>query len=262
MPRLTAESFRRPADLTDGTDPAVLYVRSYLLIRTLIGVIGILLPVALFAGEATFVRGPVRVRDSLSAYYHTPMQDVFVGALCVVAFLLLTYLAGQPRTWDCWLSTLAGVALLVVVFFPTDRTGLPPGAPRCGSTPEPAGCSPTEQTFGELTVAHVHLVAAAVFILSLAALCFLFARRAAVHDHDRRTAALEIACGGLILAAVAWIAAGTILGVRVGPLTALYSGEVVCVWAFGAAWLARGFDLRRVLVRRRRAPDAGRGRRH
>ena len=254
MPRLTAESFRRPADLSDPRDPAVLYVRSYLLIRTLVGLVGILLPVALFAGEAAFVRGPVWVRDSLSAYYHTPMQDVFVGGLSVVAFLLLAYLAAQPWTWDFWLSSLAGVALLVVVFFPIGRSGLPPGAPRCGSAPEPAGCSPTEQLFGEQPVASVHIAASAVFILSLAALCFLFARRVAQHDRDRRTAAFETGCGVLILVAVAWIAVGSATGSRLGPLSATYSGEVACIWSFGAAWLVRGLDLRRLLLPRRRRP--------
>jgi hypothetical protein len=262
MPRLTAESFRRPTSLSDTRNPAVLYVRSYLLIRTLVGLVGILLPVALFAGEAVFVRGPVRVRDSLSAYYHTSMQDVFVGGLCVVAFLLIAYLAAQPWTWDFWLSSLAGVALLVVVFFPIGRSGLPPGAPRCGSAPEPAGCSPTEQLFGEQPVAQVHIAASAVFILSLAVLCFLFARRVARHGRDRRMAAFEIASGVLILAAVGWIAAGSFAGIRIGPLTAVYSGEVACIWSFGAAWLARGLDLRRIVLPGRREPDVPGGRPH
>ena len=64
---------RSPArsDLSDSSDPAVLYVRSYLLTRTVVGVLGVLLPVALVAGEAFGVPGPVQVRDSLSAYYHT-----------------------------------------------------------------------------------------------------------------------------------------------------------------------------------------------
>jgi len=115
VPTLRHEPFPRPQDLSDRSDPAVLYVRSYLLTRTVVGVLGVLLPVALVAGEAFGVPGPVQVRDSLSAYYHTPMHDVFVGGLSVMAFLLATYLAGQPRTWDFLLSLTAGVALLVVV---------------------------------------------------------------------------------------------------------------------------------------------------
>src|SRR5690606_17836487 len=109
---LTRNSFPRPDDLTDKADPAVLYVRSYLLIRTLVGLLGILLPVLFIVGEAAYFRGGVHVRGSLSAYYHTSMRDIFVAGLCVIGFLLATYLSGQVRTWDFWLSLVAGVAVV------------------------------------------------------------------------------------------------------------------------------------------------------
>jgi hypothetical protein len=102
-----------------------------------VGFLGILLPILFIIGEAFFLRGGVHVRGSLSAYYHTSMQDIFVGGLCVIGFLLVTYTAGEPRTWDFVASLIAGIALLGVVFFPTSRSGLPPGAPACGSQPEP-----------------------------------------------------------------------------------------------------------------------------
>ena len=38
----------------------------------------------------------VHVRGSLSAYYHSSMQDIFVGSLCVTGLLLITYMAGMP----------------------------------------------------------------------------------------------------------------------------------------------------------------------
>jgi hypothetical protein len=54
-----------------------------------------------------FFNGNVHARGSLSAYYHSPMRDVFVGSLCVVGVLLLTYLAGQWNTLDYIFSTVA-----------------------------------------------------------------------------------------------------------------------------------------------------------
>jgi hypothetical protein len=257
MPTLRAEPFPRPRDLSDRADPAVLYVRSYLLTRTLVGVLGVLLPVALVAGEAFGVPGPVQVRDSLSAYYHTALQDVFVGSLCVIAFLLVTYLAGQPRTWDFLLSLTAGVALLVVVAFPTFRSGLPAGAPPCGSTPQPPGCSPVEQALGEGLTAQVHEVAAVVAFLALAGVSFLFARRERLDGGSRAAAAAHVGCGVLMLAAELLALVGSLGGLRVGPLTALYIGEVAALWAFGASWLLAGRDLwLRLVVRgaRRRVP--------
>ena len=92
-------------------------------------------------GDVLPLKGGVHVRGSLSEYYHTSMQDIFVGGLCVIGFLLATYMAGEPATLDFWASLIAGVAVLGVVFFLTMRSGLPAGAPACGSVPEPAGCS-------------------------------------------------------------------------------------------------------------------------
>ena len=131
----------------DSRDDA--YTRSYRVTRLAVGALGVLLPIAFIIGETFFLKGGVHVRGSLSEYYHTSMQDIFVGGLCVIGFLLATYMAGEPATLDFWASLIAGVAVLGVVFFPTMRSGLPAGAPACGSVPEPAGCSFVEQTLGE-----------------------------------------------------------------------------------------------------------------
>jgi len=256
MLTLRTEPFPRPRDLSDATDPAVLYVRSYLLIRTVVGVLGVLLPVALLAGEAVGVPGPVQVRDSLSAYYHTGLQDLFVGSISVIAFLLATYLAGQPRTAEFLLSLTAGVALLVVVAFPIARSGLPAGAPMCGSTPQPPGCSPVEQALGEGVTEHVHEVAAAVAFLALAGVSFLFARAERREGGSRAAATAHVAFGVLMLAAEVLALVGSVRGLRVGPVSALYVGEVVALWAFGASWLLAGRDLWLRLVDRRRRPAA------
>ena len=108
-----------------------------------------------------------------------------MGGLCVIGFLLATYMAGESRTADFWASLIAGVAVLGVVFFPTTRAGLPPGAPACGSTPEPAGCSFVEQTLGEHQTATIHAVCAIVFILFLAVMSFLFATSEVLPETER-----------------------------------------------------------------------------
>ena len=128
-------TFQRPRDLDDLSDPKVLFGRSYLLTRTVIGVIGLALPLAFIIGEAFFLRGDIHIRGSISAYYHSPMHDLFVGGMCVIAVMLLTYMAGQSNRPDFWLSCLSGTALLAVVFFPTSRPGVREGAAQCGATP-------------------------------------------------------------------------------------------------------------------------------
>lgn len=246
MSGLTEDTFRRPDDMSNRSDPAVLYVRSYLLTRTVVGIMGILLPLVFILGEAYFLKGGVHIRGSLSAYYHTSMRDIFVAGLCVIGFLLITYMSGLTRTWDFWLSLVAGVAVIFVVFFPTRRPGLSSGAPLCGITPEPAGCSPVQQELGEDLVAGIHFVSAVVFILGLAWISFLFARREKKY-RSQPMARVQRICGWTILGAVAWVILGELLEIEIGELTPLYLGEVISVWAFGVSWLLKGLDLRRLL---------------
>lgn len=243
MIRLTRDTYQRPDDLihpADPTDPAdVLYTRSYLMTRMVVGIIGVVLPIVFIVGEAFFLRGGVHVRGSISAYYHTSMRDIFVAALCVTGFFLATYMAGRSNQ-DFWLSFVAGVAVLGVVFFPTSRPHLLRDAPRCGVTPMPDGCSPVQQQLGERLVAGIHFGCAVVFILTLAWLCFVFASR---EQPGSAMARIPSLCGWIILGAVAWAVVGGFLKATIWELTPLYVGEVAAVWAFGAAWLVKSRDL-------------------
>jgi hypothetical protein len=54
---LTGETLPRPDDLNSRADPDVLYARSYLLIRMLVGIIGFVLPFIFIFGEMLFLRG-------------------------------------------------------------------------------------------------------------------------------------------------------------------------------------------------------------
>jgi hypothetical protein len=111
---------RYPASARDEA-----YTISYRVIRLTVGFLGISLPLFFIFGEAYLLKGGVHVRGSLSAYYHTSMRDIFVGGLCVIGFLLATYMAGEAKTLDFWASLIAGIAVLGIVFFPTTRPGLP-----------------------------------------------------------------------------------------------------------------------------------------
>jgi hypothetical protein len=227
------------------------YTRSYRVIRLMVGFLGILLPLIFIFVEAYLLKGGVHVRGSLSAYYHSPLQDVFVGGLCVIGALLATYMAGEAKTWDFWVSLIGGVAVLGVVFFPTMRSGLPKGAAQCGSLPQPPSCSFVEQQLGEHPTAVIHAACAVVFIASLAVMSFLFAASEVQPKDDRSTVAgrrwfksqtrfiIYGACGLIIVIAGIW----AFVGAGVWQLTPLYIGEVASVWAFGISWLLAGFSL-------------------
>ncbi len=254
---LTTDTFERPADLRNTDDPRVLYFRSYLAMRLVIGGLGVLLPIMLWIAEGPLLKGDWRIRDSLSAYYHSGARDIFVGVLCAVGLLLVTYMAGKLRSLDFVLSTVAGIAALGVAMFPTNRPYVQGDSVGCGliSDPVPHGCTRLQQVFGEETVANAHLWFAGVFIVSLAAVCFVFAYR----ERDHRTTSghgplhiwFHVASGVIILAAVAWVLLGVNIPVGDSNLTSLYIGELVSVLAFGSSWFLKGVDL----LRRRPVDD-------
>jgi hypothetical protein len=134
--------------------------------------------------------------------------------------------------------------LLAVALFPTQRPSDHPGP-----------LSPLQRAWGEDAVAAVHFVGAAVFILSLAALCFVFAHRDAKYGGSAARVRLHRACGALIVAAVGWALLGFWLPLDLGWATSLYLAEVVSTWSFGLSWLVKGYDLRALLHLGRRTPD-------
>ena len=225
------------------------YIRSYRWIRVTVGVLGLALPIFLLLGETSLLRGGVPLQGSLSAYYHTSMQDLFVGDLSVVGVLLITYMSGDKGNPDFWVSLLAGIAVLGVVAFPTSLQG----GGQCPSPPTPYGCSPVEQALGEQTTADIHAWFARTFIVTLAIMSFLFAREV-VHssrrsdgfpEHVFRENVFFVAChrlcGVIILVAGIWALAGA----HLGSVTPLYLGEVVSISAFGASWLLATFNVKR-----------------
>ena len=62
----------------------------YRTLRQLIGVLGLLLPVAMVAGSALAGERPL-VRDSISAYHASAVRDVFVGLVFSVGVFLFAY---------------------------------------------------------------------------------------------------------------------------------------------------------------------------
>jgi hypothetical protein len=64
------------------------------------------------------------IRGSISSYFYSPVRSIFVGALVVIGFSLVTIHAEEALD-DLWL-TIGGVSALVVALVPT-------GAPTCDS---------------------------------------------------------------------------------------------------------------------------------
>ena len=131
---------------------------AYTHLQQIVGVIAVLLPFVLIIGNR-LLSGD-ELESSISAYYHTSMGDVFVGALCALAVFFLSYnfkpLPGFNI--DNKLSTLATVAAFGVAFFPT--------------TSDASVATQSEQVVGQ-----VHLTFAGLLFTLLAVFAlFLFPR--------------------------------------------------------------------------------------
>jgi hypothetical protein len=227
---------------------------SNLVTRLVVGGIAVALPALLWLNDTLFAGKP-QTRGSLSGYYHTPARDLFVAALGVTGFFLITYMSGR-KDFEYKLSLVAGIAVIAVAFLPTERPNLAETEPRCGDEGHSSlsGCTLFQAKLGEKVVAGIHFTSAAIFIACLTRFCFLFAKREKEeHKNDpqvgARHAAIHRACGIALLLAVAWIGIGMLAGeffdtkLDILGFTPLYVGEVLSVYGFGLSWLVRSLDL-------------------
>jgi hypothetical protein len=221
------------------TDKKPELVMSYLTMRRVIGILGTLLPFVLVAGG--LITGP-EIKGSISAYYFSNMQDIFVGLMCAVALFLITYKGYD--TADKYVTSISGGSALLVALFPTLKFS--------GST-IPAGpfMLPNNIT------AIIHYSSAVLFLLGLAAISFfLFTRSDASRKKTREKLARNRAyrvCGILIAAAVVGMAASRlIMNDQVfSSSRVVLILETIALLAFGFSWLVKGETLWKD------APEAG-----
>ena len=221
-------------DRSAATPDRLLYIRSFLVMRIAIGAFGVIMPVSLVLVDRFLHENPL-LRDSLSAYYHSGVRDIFVGTLCIIAIFLVSYKVLE-RNLDNTLSTLAGVAAVTVAFFPT---GLPDASVLLPT--------PLQLRLNENVVEAIHYVAAAIFIISLAVLSFYFGVREAsrpirkgMHHSPTWWRNYHWTCAGIIAAALVFMG---IFGRSDPPNRALFYGETASIWAFGASWFMKGLEL-------------------
>jgi hypothetical protein len=142
------------------------YVRSFLIMRIVVGALGVLLPLSLVL-IGRWLDGEPWFRDSLSAYYYSGVRELFVGVLSAIGVFLFTYKVSE-HSLDNTLSFVAAAAVVFVVLFPT------------GPPAHVTGLTPLQEELGESRVQTIHFAAALLFIVSLAVISFFYGVLAAV----------------------------------------------------------------------------------
>ena len=235
----------RPADPTDRDTAR--YVRSYLIMRVLVGALGIALPFVLVLSDGLVFDGDPFPRDSLSTYYYSGARAVRRHAQRHGDFL--HHLQGrrpQPRQH--------------VEHRRGDRRApgcrVPDGeARRCAGVDAAAGLA--RRVGRAVHPLHrgrrVHRVAGGDLLL------LRNPRRQSAAPRRQAVAgvlaAFPLDVCRVIAAAIVFI---VVTGIAGGPDKSLLIGEAVSVWAFGVSWLAKGLELD--LLRDRDADGAARRR--
>jgi Protein of unknown function (DUF998) len=217
------------------SDPISLrYVRSYLMLRTGVGVGGIALAFVLVLADGLLFDGDPFPRDSISAYYYTGVRDLMVGAICSTGVFLLAYKVAE-RNLDNTLSVVAGAMALAAALSP-------PRLP-AGITP-----SPLQDLVGQEVTAWTHFLTAVVFIICLALLSFFFGLREGRRKQRKGKLPpkfwriLHWVCASLIVAALLWMGSYELFA-HWGPRQTLLYGEALSLGAFGASWLLKGLEI-------------------
>lgn len=212
--------------------PAARRAVSYLELRQWLGAVGTLLPFVLILGHA-FLRaillGPPAWRGwdpqaSMSSYYYTDMQNLFVGALCAIGAFLLSY-KGEGKE-DTRAGAIAGLCAIGTGLFPIK----PPHA-------------------AMTIIGDIHIALAGVLYLTLAYFAIaIFPIRNGTPSRrvDRRNRLYRI-CGWTIVACMVLIAIVQLRFLR-AHLGSDHPGlwlESLATVAFGVSWLTKGEKILR-----------------
>ena len=187
---------------------------SHLTLRILIGVLGCSLPIVLILG--CLIRGDcTTVQDSISAYYYTPLRDVFVGFLFVLGFFLLTY---KGYRGDNIVANIGFVFALGVALFPHQS--------------------------GHIIIKVLHFVCAGLLFGVFAYFALVLFRKGDDNptNQKKRRNLLYLICGILIIVFISFIPLSMVLFTdeALSRFNLTFWFEALAMWSFGFSWLVKG----------------------
>jgi hypothetical protein len=198
---------------------------SYLTMRKAIGYIAMVFPFALIIGN--LLGGLTPMQNSLSEYYWTNSNIIFVSMLVTFGIFLLSYNGYDKR--DKWITSVAGVSMLLVAFFP------------CEGSPVP------DYLFMFLPVkasAIIHYTAAiSTFSLLGVMSLFQFTQGSSNTEQKKKRNLIYKVSGITIFVVITLMIANQLIPhskETTDTFKLLYWLESIVLWAFGIAWLVKG----------------------
>ena len=231
-------------------------VVSFRAIRRSIGVVGLFLPIALTVYGLLSWDG---ILSSMSAYYYSPMREIFVGTLCALAVFLWTYEGYRAKPGevlsDRLMSRIASIGAAGVALFPTASAPVfaEDGAP--ASDAMAATCTISQCLLGEGTASTLHFIAAGVFFIAMGLMALLLFTRGDARDPAKQAAnRIYRLCGWTILIAIALVGVLQFTGLRhtLEALRPVFWLEIVASVAIAVSWMVKGDamqPLQRIMAR-------------
>lgn len=225
-------------------------VFNYLILRTIIGVIALSLPFVVWWAANIDYPG-VGIPTSISITYHLGARDIFVGSLFIVSAFLFAYnghyYEQHPNSQrkQSLLSKIAGACAAIVALFPSscngqwifDTTGQ--NIETCSQAP----------LLGFLSIGMVHTTAAVTLFLILTRFCLYYFQlntKGKGGMKGRRSIIYQI-CGWTMVAAMLVGAFDVVIEFfwqqEDSVSKVMFAVELVCLVAFGIAWLVAGKQI-------------------
>lgn len=220
----------------DSKDDMVI---SYMMLRRLLGVLGIALPFALVI-FSLINRNECYVLPSISDYYHSSVRTIFVCIISAMSIFLFAYNVADKR--ETILARIAAVMALGIIFAPTSQIEnvIHPNDPIDTSIFNQC-YTPTLFSKSNELVGWIHYSSAAIFFSLLAVLVYFFFRphEKSMPEPSKARIILYNLCAGGMLASMILIAVFNFL--LPGTFEhATFTFETTSLIFFGIAWLVRG----------------------
>ena len=214
------------------------YLKSYLVLRQLIGILGILLPFALIFGNY-FLGNWHWLQPSISHYFYSYMHFAFVGVLFILGAILISYREKEYKLANR-VSTLAGAFAFCVAIFPTKFDGF--------IKPEYIHI---EDMYWKSWFKIIHFGSALLLFVCFAIFCFVIFQKS---DKDLKPSEFDEKkklrnriykiCGWGIVVSIMMIAACTLYEKYVAITTftkySTFIFETTALLCFGNSWLLKG----------------------
>ncbi|GBO53404.1 hypothetical protein APA_1311 [Pseudanabaena sp. lw0831] len=195
---------------------------SYTTFRLGLAALGLLFPLILWWGGLLF---QVEFQDSISAYYHTSMRDVFVGSLFSTGVFLYCYKGFTDL--ENYVLNFAGICAVLVSLFPT-------------SASNPLKC----ETF---TSPYLHGIFALLFFAAIAFVCIFQAPKTLylINPPEKRNLyGLAYKALGFLMIGLPLLATLLLLFRSEARDHFVYFAELAGIYVFGAYWIVKTIEMR------------------